>query len=359
MKIGIYKPKFGDRDPDMSIYRQILDFNKIDYEILDINEIDFFKKVQKLNYFIYRWGPSTTEYQIASTILPIIEKNLGVKCFPNWNTSWHHDDKIKQYFLLKNENFPVPESVVFFDKDKALEWAEIVDFPQVFKLRSGAGSSNVILIKSKDKAISLIRKMFGSGVKSGKIGGFQNARYSEYDFIKEGRSFLIKFRNYFVGREISAIWQKEKNYVYFQKFLKNNTFDTRVTTCGEKVHAFRRFMRKNDFRASGGNHWDSDPNSIDERILKIALEISGKFDFQTMAYDFMYNKEGKPVVIEMTYMYGTPGLPDFQNGYWNGPLLDRVEGRYWPQLFDLQKFLGIENLAQPEIKVPSQWLKYL
>jgi glutathione synthase/RimK-type ligase-like ATP-grasp enzyme len=81
-----------------------------------------------------------------------------------------------------------------------------------------------------------------------------------------------------------------KNYVYYQKYLPNNNFDTRVTVIGDRAFAFRRFNRTRDFRASGSGKIDYDMDSIDKRMIKIALETSEECGFQCMAFDFLYDE---------------------------------------------------------------------
>ena len=54
--------------------------------------------------------------QSAKAILPVLENELGLKCFPNQKTCWHYDDKIRQAFMMKARGFPMTESWVYYDK---------------------------------------------------------------------------------------------------------------------------------------------------------------------------------------------------------------------------------------------------
>ena len=76
--------------------------------------------------------------------------------FSRFNTCWHYDDKIRQYYLLKSLGFPIIESYIFWEKEHALEWAEKAAYPVVFKLKKGASSDNVILIKNQIEAKKII-----------------------------------------------------------------------------------------------------------------------------------------------------------------------------------------------------------
>lgn len=338
----------------MEIYFKILSHNKIPFQCLQLSDHMLWEKLSRLNIFIYKWGHLDDHHQIAKTILPIIENQLNIKCFPNQKTCWHYDDKIKQYFLLKEKGFPVCESYIFWDIECALDWAENVDYPIVFKLKGGAGSLNVILVKNKFHAKKLIKRMFGSGVKQGSFGINHLLIINNYSPLKIARYLGSKVCNIIHGKDASFYYQKHKNYAYFQKFYSGNEFDVRVTTVGKRAHAFRRFVRKNDFRASGSNLWDIDPKKIDRRLLQIALGISTQLGFQAMAYDFIYDENKEPKIVEMSYLYGGAGYPDFMNGYWDNEL-NWHSGRFWPQYFELQDLLGISDLKLPELETDSSY----
>ena len=87
----------------------------------------------------------------------------GKKVFPDFNTCWHFDDKVGQKVFIGGYRCPVSLPSVFYSKKKAIEWAKNTTFPKVFKLRGGAGSANVRLVRTRGQAIRLIKKAFGSG----------------------------------------------------------------------------------------------------------------------------------------------------------------------------------------------------
>jgi hypothetical protein len=93
------------------------------------------------------------------------------------------------------------------------------------------------------------------------------------------------------------------------------------------------------------------------RMVQIALKLSKYFSFQTMAYDFIYDKNREPKIVEMSYLYGGAGYPDFMNGFWDENL-DWHEGRYWPQYFELMDSLNFPDLELPDIDTSSKY-KYV
>lgn len=345
--VGILRRNRSLLDDELNIYKQILEYNKIETLVLDVNDRDFWEKLKKVNILIYKWGHDHHNSQIASAILPVIEKSLGIKCFPDLSTCWHYDDKLKQYYLLKENGFPVVDSFVFWSKESALKWLDTYsDFPAVFKLRNGAGSMSVRLVRNRREAKKLIFRSFGKGLLQTNVSVPHVARILNYELKRIVRYYAINFRNRFIFPERRQFWIRHKNYVYFQKYLPGNEWDTRVTTAGNRAHAFRRFTRPGDFRASGSNKWDINPENIDMRMVKIALEISRKLQFQAMAYDFIYDQDQKPRIVEISYLYGGAGYPDFMNGYWDENL-EWHSGRYWPQHFELIDLLEMSDLKMP------------
>jgi glutathione synthase/RimK-type ligase-like ATP-grasp enzyme len=270
---------------------------------------------------------------------------MKIPCFPNWKTSWHFDDKIKQYYLLRLHGFPIIDSYIFWEKDEALKWIESAQMPVIFKLKRGAGSNNVILVENKSNAKRLIKKMFGKGIKSGRISDKNSLqqRYSTpYRKLRHlGGDLLRGVR----GEYEPLFWQVDKNYVLFQKFLPNNSFDTRVSIIGERAFAFRRFNRKNDFRASGSGNIDYDKDEVDKRAIQIAFRISERLNFQSMSYDFLVNEKKELEICEISYTYVDYAVYDCP-GFWDKDL-SWHEGHFWPQYCQLMDALGLPHLKQP------------
>ena len=100
MKVGIHYDNINKLSYFSEKYEKILSFNNIESIRLDINRSDFWKKLKEIDLFVFRRGVRDDHTQIAETILPIIQNDMGIKCFPNLATSWHYNDKIKQYYLL-------------------------------------------------------------------------------------------------------------------------------------------------------------------------------------------------------------------------------------------------------------------
>jgi glutathione synthase/RimK-type ligase-like ATP-grasp enzyme len=344
MLVGIHKNcyrRYTDR------FETILDYNDIEHIRLDVDDPDFWQQVSKLDLFIYWWGHAYNERQKALTIIPIVENEIGITCLPNMRTCWSYDDKIREYYLLKHYGFPVIPFWIFWDQKLALEWLKRTPLPVVFKLKGGAGSTNVILVDDKSLGKRLIRRMFRKGMKSWAVA-FGIAPWKDCDiklFARRLGGSLIRRIN---PTSTWPGWELHKNYILFQKFLPNNDYDTRVTVIGDRAFAFRRFNRTNDFRASGSGKIDYDTSKIDMKFVTKAFEISKTMGFQSMAYDFLYDENDDVALCEISYTYVDFAVRDCP-GYWDSSL-SWHEGHNWPQYFQLMDTLELPDMRQPEME---------
>ena len=219
---------------------------------------------------------------------------------------------------------------IFYDKVSATKWANTTTFPKVFKLRGGAGATNVKLIKTKKEALKKINKAFGKGFS--KFDRFAHVK-DRYTKMKSGDATsldLLKASGRLLfPTKFSKILGREKGYVYFQDFIPQNDSDTRVIVIGERAFAIKRMTRKGDFRASGSGNIKYEKKSIDERCVKLAFDINKKISSQCIAYDFVFNESNCPLIVEISFGFGI-GAYDNCPGFWTSDL-KWVEGNFNPQ----------------------------
>jgi len=352
MIVGIHpNVKYGKLGYETQRFVDILRINKIKTEIINANDNSFWDRIIKCNLFIFQWTHQDYYRQIARTILPIIENHLHIKCFPNLLTNWLYDDKVREYYLLRVKGFPVVDSRVMYERESALRFVEHAEFPLVFKLRSGAGSGLVRLVKNKDAARRYIDLMFRKGVsyKKGLPDSF-------FDKIK--RQGMIRALRIKIGEIRHRVskgssfyeedWQIHKNYIILQKFLPKNDYDTRVVIIGNRAFAFKRYNIPGDFRASGSHLNEFDPAKIDLKFIQIAFQVSKDLGFDSMAYDFIYDTDMHPVIIEISYVFGATLGSKISDcpGYWDDKLnwhQKRMEVSYCI----LSKLLDRSDLIMP------------
>lgn len=208
---------------------------------------------------------------IAKQILFALEHS-GKVVFPDFNTNWHFDDKVAQKYLLELIHCPIPKNHVFYEKESALKWAKSTSYPIVFKLRGGAGSFNVKLIKSFSDAKSIINKAFSQGFSNyDSLSAFKEI-FRKFKIGKSSNINLLKsFAHLFIQPQYANVAGREVGYVYFQEFIPNNDSDIRVIVIGDKAFAIKRNVRENDFRASGSGNIEYSKSTLTIKLSKWLL----------------------------------------------------------------------------------------
>jgi hypothetical protein len=325
-------------------YKEILNKNSIPYRILDPNSNLLLRDLKGCSHLLFNHTQGDTDILIYETLFNIAQNIYKIQCFPNYETFWPYENKIKEYYLLKSHDFPMIDSRVFWNHENAYEFLRETNFPIVAKLPKGAGSSNVVIVNSISEGKKIIDQVFKKGVKLHGLKSKSNlASLSHLGILKYAkgmiRPHLVKIR-LLEDKPGYEEWQIQKDSILFQKYLPDNDFDIRVTVIGNRAFAFRRFVRNNDFRASGSGKIDTNKEKIDLQCLKIAFRISKDLSFVTMTYDFIYDENHEPKISEISYCF-VDLIVKSCPGFWDDSL-QWHPGYFWPQHCQLEDFLGME-----------------
>jgi glutathione synthase/RimK-type ligase-like ATP-grasp enzyme len=281
-------------------FQRFLDYNQIPYEFYNIHHSNWFEEAKKYDIIIWHCGNDPSALHIARSKIYIIEKCLRKVCYPNYSEIWFYEDKIRQNYLLNFYNLPNVSTFISNNKKEAIEYALNSEYPIVSKISTCAGSLGVELIKNKKEAVKLINKVFAA------------------------------------GRKTYWIHQRQKDYIYFQKFLDDAEYDLRVIVVGNKLFGYYRMRPKNDFRASGAGIYVK--KEIPEEALLTAKKVADSLKTRFLAVDMLRSeREQKYRIIETSIFIGIdtaeqlkvndePGSYNFIN--------DKFEfstGKYWVQ----------------------------
>lgn len=243
-------------------------------------------------------------------------QHSGKVVFPDFHTAWHFDDKLGQRYLLEALNIPTVTSYVFYDKTSALQWCKQAEYPKVFKLRRGSGSSQVRLVKTSKEAQKLVKKAFRKGFRQYNALPNFKERWRKYRLGLTGLYDVFKGALRFgYTTNFDRIAGNEKGYVYFQDFIPGNEFDIRIIVIDKKAFAIKRTVRRGDFRASGSGLINYSKDNFDNSIVSLSFDISEKLRSQSLAIDFLYDN-GKPTVTEISYGYSKKVYRSCP-GFWN------------------------------------------
>jgi len=313
MKIAIHKSKWSFSEEWIDYCKK----NKIDFKVVNCYSGNIIKDIEDCDALMFHHHHTDAkDFLFAKQLLFSVEQ-AGKVVFPNFNTGWHFDDKLGQKYLLESINAPIVPTFVFYSKKEAKDWIDNTSFPKVFKLRGGAGSTNVKLVKNKKEAITLVDRAFGKGFDSYDKWGNLKEVFRFYRLGKQSfRNLLESIRRLFYSTQFAKMHGKEKGYVLFQKFIPDNNFDIRVITIGNKAFALKRLVRENDFRASGSGFIKYEKEEIDINCIKIAFNTSKKLKTQCLAYDFVFDEKKNPLIVEINYGYAHKSY-DLCPGYWD------------------------------------------
>jgi glutathione synthase/RimK-type ligase-like ATP-grasp enzyme len=298
---------------------QYCEKNEIPFELVDGYRYNIIEKLREFDILV--WHPQNfvlSDMLEARSILSSAQK-LGLKVFPDYNTSWHFDDKIAETYLLQSVNAPLPKSWMFYLLPECITWLnEEAVFPLVAKLKSGSGSNNVRLLKCKKQAIRYAKRMFLRGFKPSPSMIFKaKSKLQSSPDWKTAKSRLRRIPEFLRTLSRARMLPKEKGYVFFQEFIPNDGYDLKIVVIGNKVSGFARKTRKGDFRASGGGDLIYNNGLINKDIRDIAFRLCDKLKFQCMGFDFVVdNNTGKEYIVEMSFGFSQGALLNV-DGYWD------------------------------------------
>ena len=300
------------------------------------------------DYDLFLWHPRQVLPQDLLAARPILDsaRMAGLRIFPDWNTAWHFDDKLAQKYLLEAVDAPAVPTHCFFDEEQALTWLESASYPLVWKLRRGAGSANVRLLRDAACARRLCRRMFREGLPA-IPSDFRDVK-ARIGRVRSLRDLLSKLRRRpaqlaFFARSRRLIG-REAGYFLVQDFIPDNTFDIRIVVVGDYQWGFTRNVRPGDFRASGSGRIDYDRDRIPSECLRIARNVYERIDAQCLAFDFLLDERRGPMIVEISFGF-VPDAIHACPGLWRG------DGRWRSEVIhpeDVILSLLLDNYSKSE-----------
>lgn len=337
MRIAIHYSNYSFSERWVSYCKQ----QGIEFKLVNCYSNDIISQLDDCKALMWHHSQTNPKAVLSAKQILFALEHSGKKVFPDFKTAWHFDDKLGQKYLLEAIGAPLVPTYIFYDKQEALAWSRQTRFPKVFKLRSGAGSSNVRLVKTRAQAKRVIRKAF--------MGGFRN--YSPWLNYKEllrkfhlgkatYRDLIRGFLHLLFPPKYSRVKGKEQGYVYFQDFIDGNEYDIRVVVIDRNAFAIKRLVRQGDFRASGSGNILYDKDLFDEKTIKLAFDLTERLNGQCIAFDFVYDK-GIPKLLEISYGFVPEGY-DPCPGYWNSSM-KWIEGNFNPYGWMVEAVLKATN----------------
>lgn len=349
MKLGIHHRvgSFSTR------WIEYCELHSIPYKVVNAYASDIIHQLSDCDGFMWQWCHDDYRDQLIARSLTKALEATGKKVFPDSKTAWHFDDKIAQKYLFEAIGAPTAPAYVFYEKETALAWAKHTSYPKVFKLKGGAGSLNVRLVRSFPQMKRLIHKAFGSGFRL--VDRMSSLKDSIW-MLKRDRT--IKAAARIVSRALKMIAPPasesllvpQKGYLYCQDFIPKNAFDDRLVVIGNRCFCARRFCRQDDFRASGSGLRNYDHKIFPKESLKIAYDLAKKLGSQSLACDFVYDHQNNPLVVEISYGFSSGPYYDSCDGYFDSDL-NWHDVKINPAFFMIEDFVATLRGLLQNVKI--------
>ena len=313
--------------------------HNLHFKEVDCFSSDIVDQLQGCNALLWHWEHHDYRAALFARQLIASFERMGLLVFPSSSTCWHYDDKVGQKYLLEAVKAPLIPSHVFYDEKTAMNWLSASRVPLVWKLRGGAGSQNVKLVRNLEQARQIVRRSFRRGWRASRLHALRE-RLWKFRRAPD----LVGFAN--IGRGLARAiiphekyrnQSVEKNYVYFQEFLPGNNHDIRVIVIGDRAFAIKRMVRDGDFRASGSGIILHDPNTIPADCLRISFEVTRSIESQCCAFDFVFS-QNEWKIVEISYAFSLAGYDDCP-GFWDSRMAWHC-GSFRPEYFIIEDVLS-------------------
>jgi glutathione synthase/RimK-type ligase-like ATP-grasp enzyme len=284
--------------------------NNIFYNFFDIRSSIWITAAEEFDIIIWHPFSSPASREEAESKIYFLEKYLKKICFPSFDEIWGYEHKVRASYLSTFFSIPLVPTFTTNSKTDAIDFINYTTFPIISKITTGSSSHDVTKIENRKSAIKFVTSCFSD-----------------------------------IGRKTYWPYIRQKNYVYFQKFISDAKYDLRIIIVGNKIFGYYRYAKKGDFRASGAGIREK--KALPEEAMRIALDTKSKLGSTSLAVDMLYSEnEKKYYIIETSIFFGidTPaqlavnGLPGYYE-YINDTFIFK-EGRFWIQELALQHFFN-------------------
>jgi glutathione synthase/RimK-type ligase-like ATP-grasp enzyme len=298
---------FGGRNANWfsEIWLRDLKRRSITCDEIDLEHIGLLNSLREYDGLLWRPELIPKHKVMARRMIPVLDRLLNGCIYPDTQTYWHYDDKVAEAFLFDAIGIPTPATWVFWSYEEAMAFLRQAKYPLMAKLAGGAQSSNVRIIRSAEEGQKLCEWLFQA-----QLFNIHRPFLSKRVEWQHRLRTVVKTALKGYGGIPQVWWEPHKGYALFQEFVPGNNYDTRVCVVGEVAWAYRRLNRPHDYRASGSGRFDMDPSQVDEQFIHLAFAISKKLGMQSCAVDGVY-RNGKPVILEMSYAFGCVGVQDW------------------------------------------------
>ena len=290
-------------------YERFLKNNNIVYRYYNPLSSDWMEQAKGFDLIIWHTNSDPSTQEIAEGKIYVLEK-MGVKCLPSFDEVWSYENKIRANYLYELYHLPSIPTFISHSKSDALSYINKAKFPIISKLSTGSASYGVGKIDNIKDATKLVNQVFS-----------------------------------YKGKETYFKYMNQKDYVYFQEFIEDATYDLRILCVGEDLFGYYRYPNEGDFRASGAGNYQK--KAIPTEALELAYEVYKAFGSSFLATDFVYSEKIKQfLIIESSVFIGIDSCEQLSIDNVPGKYTRKakneyefVEGKFWVQELTLKNII--------------------
>jgi hypothetical protein len=112
LKVGLVKDHHALKRVPFSAYwpkyESFLKNNGIPHMIYEAHRSDWIESSEDLDLIVLRVNSDPVSLEEAREKIYFLENFLGKRCFPSSHKLWSNEDKLREYFLVKENSIPSP-----------------------------------------------------------------------------------------------------------------------------------------------------------------------------------------------------------------------------------------------------------
>lgn len=242
------------------------------FKVIDLLASDWCRRVIEAGCDAFLASPPTLRSlwrRAYEERLWVVAHDLGKRLCPAFEELYLWESKRRMRDWLVAHDVPHPETWVFFDRGKAMEFCRNTNYPVVCKTDSGAASSGIAVLRDRRSAERIVAQAFGHGI---------------------------------LARSSDRL-EPERGGILFQRFVAHD-FEWRIVRIGDDFLC-RRKVRDGDFASGSGEIGWAEPLP---GMLDFVWEITELGGFRSMAVDLFENPSplhGRPFLVnELQAIFG-------------------------------------------------------
>jgi len=273
--------------------------NYVAFFIIDLSKATWLNEIKKHSFdcLLAKPGAKTSLFrQLYQERLEILVDELRYNVFPSLNEIKLYENKRFFSYWLQANQLPHPRTIVFYNKQEAMEHICTREFPCVGKMNIGASGDGVVILKNAIEGREYIEKAFSKGLHNRTCPKFfqKNLILKKIQKLLEPKKTMNRLKTY---RAIAH--DTQFGFVILQDFISHN-FEWRVVRIGNSFFAHKKI--KTGIKASGSliKAYENPP----QELLHFVKELTDRFGFFSQAVDVFVGNDGNYLINEMQCIFG-------------------------------------------------------